>query len=81
MFIILGNEQVLFLRLHLLQGIVAYHQGKKSAAAKILEQAKNELVQLTINDDDLTQLMHLGNFRIIFSSMKSILIIFIYYSF
>jgi len=56
-----GNEAVLFLRLHLLQGIVAFHQGKTLESIKLLNQVKEEIQKLTINDGDLTQLIGLGN--------------------
>nr|CAH0109059.1 unnamed protein product [Daphnia galeata] len=55
-----GNEAVLFLRLHLLQGVVAFHQGKTLESVKLLNQAKEEIQKLTINDGDLTQLIGLG---------------------
>lgn len=55
-----GNEAVLFLRLHLLQGVVAFHQGKSFEASRLLHQAKDELSKLTINDNDLSQLLSLG---------------------
>ncbi|EFX82641.1 hypothetical protein DAPPUDRAFT_223703 [Daphnia pulex] len=55
-----GNEAVLFLRLHLLQGVVAFHQGKTLESIKLLNQAKEEIQKLTINDGDLTQLIGLG---------------------
>lgn len=56
-----GNEAVLFLRLHLLQGVVAFHQGKTLESIKLLNQAKEEIQKLTINDGDLTQLIGLGD--------------------
>lgn len=52
---------MLFLRLHLLQGVVAFHQGKTLESVKLLNQAKEEIQKLTINDGDLTQLIGLGN--------------------
>ena len=55
-----GNEAVLFLRLHLLQGITSYHQGKTAQAVTMLNRAKMELEPLTINDDDLSELIALG---------------------
>lgn len=56
----IGNEGVLFLRLHLLQGVVAFHQGKTLEATRLLQQAKGELDKLSINDNDLSQLLSLG---------------------
>lgn len=58
---LLGNEAVLFLRLHLLQGAVAFHQGKTLESTKLLNQANEELQKLAIKDGDLTQLISLGN--------------------
>lgn len=51
---------MLFLRLHLLQGVVAFHQGKTLESAKLLNQAKEEIEKLTINDGDLTHLIDFG---------------------
>jgi len=55
-----GNEAVLFLRLHLLQGVVAFHQGKSLEATRIFIMAEEELKRLTINDEDLSHLLDLG---------------------
>jgi len=55
-----GNEAVLFLRLHLLQGVVAFHQGKSLEAMAILSSAEEELKKLSINDEDLSRLVDLG---------------------
>ena len=70
MVLIVGNEAVLFLRLHLLQGVVAFHQGRSLDANRILNQAKNELVKLSINDDDLSQLINLGSFKKVKSNLN-----------
>lgn len=51
---------MLFLRLHLLQGAVAFHQGKTLESIKLLNQANEELQKLAINDGDLTHLISLG---------------------
>ena len=51
---------MLFLRLHLLQGVVAFHQGKTLEATRLLQQAKEELERLTLDDNDLSQLANLG---------------------
>lgn len=55
-----GNEAVLFLRLHLLQGVVAFHHGKSLEAMRIFSMAEEELQRLTINDEDLSHLLNLG---------------------
>ena len=51
---------MLFLRLHLLQGVVAFHQGKSLEAMRIFSMAEEELQRLTINDEDLSHLLNLG---------------------
>jgi hypothetical protein len=40
---------------------VAFHQGKTLESIKLLNQAKEEIQKLTINDGDLTQLIGLGD--------------------
>lgn len=37
------------MRLHLLQGIVAYHQNKRAEAKMLLEKAENELNELRVS--------------------------------
>ncbi|PSN45549.1 hypothetical protein C0J52_05786 [Blattella germanica] len=55
-----GNEAVLFMRLHLLQAIVLFHQNKRQEAAKLLERARNELAVLKVDDHSLSTIMELG---------------------
>lgn len=50
----------MFLRLHLLQGVVAFHQGKSLEATRIFNSAEEELKKATVNDEDLTRLLDLG---------------------
>lgn len=58
------NERVLLMRLHLLQGIVAYHQNKRSDAKRLLERAENELNSLRVDEGTVTSLMELGWSRV-----------------
>lgn len=53
------------MRLHLLQGVVAFHQGKTLEATQLLNQAKEELQKLSVSDADLTQLIGLGKLEFV----------------
>ncbi|KAJ0172470.1 hypothetical protein K1T71_011609 [Dendrolimus kikuchii] len=55
-----ANERVLFMRLYLLQGIVAYHQNKRGEAKKLLEKAEQELNVLRVDENAVTALVELG---------------------
>ncbi|XP_066999509.1 NEDD8 ultimate buster 1 isoform X2 [Anabrus simplex] len=55
-----GNEEALFMRLHLLQAIVLFHQNKRKAAAELLDRAERELHKLKVDDSSLGTLMELG---------------------
>ncbi|XP_018565232.1 NEDD8 ultimate buster 1 isoform X1 [Anoplophora glabripennis] len=55
-----GNEEALFMRLHLLQAIVLYHQNKRSDALALLRKAENEIKNLKIDEYKLTALVELG---------------------
>ncbi|CAI9718379.1 NEDD8 ultimate buster 1-like [Octopus vulgaris] len=55
-----GKEQVLFMRLHLLQGVVAFHCNKLDLAKSLLKTASSELSQVTIKDEALQQVMSMG---------------------
>lgn len=55
-----GNEAALFMRLHLLQGVVLYHQNKREEAKRLFERASNELKALKIDDASLSTLIELG---------------------
>lgn len=55
-----GNEAALFMRLHLLQAIVLFHQNKRQEAAKLFERADQELAALKVDDHSLSTLMELG---------------------
>jgi hypothetical protein len=55
-----GNEAALFMRLHLLQAIVLFHQNKRQEASKLLARADFELSALKVDDHSLSTLMELG---------------------
>jgi len=55
-----GNEAALFMRLHLLQAIVLFHQNKRQEASKLLARADSELSALKVDDHSLSTLMELG---------------------
>ncbi|RVE43543.1 hypothetical protein evm_011801 [Chilo suppressalis] len=55
-----ANERVLFMRLYLLQGIVAYHQNKRAEARTLLEKAENEMSFLRVEDGAVAGLVELG---------------------
>ncbi|RDD45242.1 NEDD8 ultimate buster 1 [Trichoplax sp. H2] len=61
-----SHEIALFARLHLLQGVVAYHKGDKSTCQRLLIQAENEMEKLMVKEESLTQLMVMG-----FSSVEA----------
>ena len=56
----LGNEAALFLRLHLLQGIVAFHQNKLQLAKQLFAQVESEMDQLRVDDSKLSQMIEFG---------------------
>lgn len=55
-----GNEAALFMRLHLLQGVVLYHQNKREESKRLFERARNELRALKVDDESLSTLIELG---------------------
>lgn len=55
-----GEELALFMRLHLLQGIVAFHQHKMEEARSKLAKAESELQRLTVDEDKITTVMSVG---------------------
>ena len=54
------NEKALFMRMHLLQGIVAFHQGHKRRAVDLLVRADTELTSLDVSEDSLDEVVALG---------------------
>lgn len=61
-----GNEAALFMRLHLLQAIVKYHQNKRSEALRLLLQSEEELRSLKVDESSILALVELGNYIINF---------------
>ncbi|XP_056638844.1 NEDD8 ultimate buster 1-like isoform X1 [Diorhabda sublineata] len=55
-----GNEEALFMRLHLLQAIVFYHQNKRLEALNLLRKAEQELESLKVDEQSLVTLVELG---------------------
>jgi len=55
-----GEEAALFVRLHLLQGILAFHQQNYEQARVLLRRAENELSLLRANEEDMTSVMEMG---------------------
>ncbi|XP_045453633.1 NEDD8 ultimate buster 1-like [Melitaea cinxia] len=55
-----ANERVLFMRLYLLQGVVAFHQNKREEARRLLEKAEAELNYLKVDEAAVATLMELG---------------------
>ncbi|PNF44037.1 hypothetical protein B7P43_G16238, partial [Cryptotermes secundus] len=55
-----GNEAALFMRLHLLQAVVLFHQNKRQEASTLLARADSELSSLKVDDYSLSTLMELG---------------------
>jgi hypothetical protein len=55
-----GKEEALLMRLHLLQGIVAFHLGRDKEARLLLEKAGLQAQLLAVNEDQLALLVQLG---------------------
>lgn len=55
-----NKEAALFCRLHLLQGIVAFHQEHYSQARQYLQKAATLISQLKLHDSKLAQVMAMG---------------------
>lgn len=54
------NERALYARMHLLQGIVAFHQGKRLLAESKLKEAEVELRDLIVSDDLIEEVVAFG---------------------
>ena len=54
------NERSLLFRMHLLQGIVAFHQGHRLKATGLLNDAQRELKELDVNADQLAEVVAQG---------------------
>lgn len=55
-----GNEQVLFVRLHLLQGIMNYFLNRKQESEQLLNMVENEISSIKISDEHVKTLRKLG---------------------
>uniref|UniRef100_UPI00398EB3B4 NEDD8 ultimate buster 1-like n=1 Tax=Pristiophorus japonicus TaxID=55135 RepID=UPI00398EB3B4 len=55
-----ANEQVLYMRLKLLQGVVLYHKGKLDQTKNHLNEAEMLLGKLSVDDTKVVQLMSVG---------------------
>merc|ERR1712173_317203 len=55
-----GSEQALMLRLHLLQGIVAFHLGRDKEAKLLLEKVNIEMQLLAVDEVDLMEIVSMG---------------------
>lgn len=48
------------MRLHLLQGIILFHQNKRDESLRLLRQAETELNSLKVDEESLVTLIELG---------------------
>lgn len=55
-----GWEAALFVRLHLLQAIAAYHLGQIEKSKFLIDRAEGELNRLRVSDDKLAELINMG---------------------
>jgi len=55
-----GSELALMARLHLLQGVVAYHLGRDREARLLLEKVSTELQLLAVDEVDLMEIVSIG---------------------
>lgn len=55
-----GTQLALYMKLHLLQGIVAYHHHRITEANVLLRKAEEELKRLQIDGNQLSQMMVMG---------------------
>ncbi|XP_068156814.1 NEDD8 ultimate buster 1 [Drosophila tropicalis] len=53
-------ERALIVRLHLLQGVIFFHQNRRDEAYEKFEQAGQTLAELRVDDDQLTRLIEMG---------------------
>lgn len=60
MYLILENEKALIMRLHLLKGVLYFHQNRRSEAQVILAKAEAELRALKVDDNLLISLVDMG---------------------
>lgn len=50
----------MFLRLHLLQGIVLFHQNKRQEALKLFQKVESEMQHLKVDENKVLALVELG---------------------
>ncbi|KAH8363681.1 hypothetical protein KR084_013010 [Drosophila pseudotakahashii] len=53
-------ERALIMRLHLLQGVLFFHQNRRDEAYERLEEASRDLRELRVDDDQLSALVDMG---------------------
>ncbi|XP_043653597.1 NEDD8 ultimate buster 1 [Drosophila teissieri] len=53
-------ERALIMRLHLLQGVLFFHQNRRDEAYEKLEEATKDFNELKVNDTELTTLVEMG---------------------
>lgn len=57
-----ANERALIMRLHLLQGILQYHQNLRNEASSSFSTAETEWRQLQVSENLVVTLMEMGKF-------------------
>ncbi|ESP03187.1 hypothetical protein LOTGIDRAFT_224600 [Lottia gigantea] len=55
-----STAMVLFMKLHLLQGIIAFHQHNIDTAKTLLKQAEDDIKRLSVDPELITQVMSMG---------------------
>ncbi|CAK8694244.1 unnamed protein product [Clavelina lepadiformis] len=55
-----GHEVALFVRLYLLQGVVAYHEGNFSVSRDLFAKAKSFADSIQVDEDKVTEMIKLG---------------------
>ena len=68
--VFVGWEAALFVRLHVLQGITAYHQGHIERSKFLIGKVEEEVARLQVSDEQLVELISLGNYSIPFTLNK-----------
>lgn len=58
-----GWEAALFVRLHLLQAIAAYHMGQVEKSRFLVGKVERELSRLRVSDDKLAALINMGKIQ------------------
>eukprot|EP01116_Phalansterium_solitarium_P020986 TRINITY_DN6378_c0_g1_i1.p1 TRINITY_DN6378_c0_g1~~TRINITY_DN6378_c0_g1_i1.p1 ORF type:complete len:531 (+),score=95.35 TRINITY_DN6378_c0_g1_i1:1429-3021(+) len=57
---VIGPDLVIYIRLHLLQAILFFYQGRMTSAASYLERAEQEIERLRVDPDAMVALMSMG---------------------